>query len=218
MYLELFFFILFLGVYFLCYVEMKIHKENEIHVFDRELTRSNVHKETFVKLPFLLDGKHLNEPISKSSLQVIEKKKSFIKYEKDFVSIKLLEPYTRCKTRNVVYYLAKNRRLPLLTDVCSVNYYFIKKGTAKIALIHPKYRDNYQKKEKDFIEFIKENDYIPFLECHENTIVFVPNEWMVYVENNGDKTIVIETIHYQTLVNQFIQIAKKNIMTNKSVS
>ena len=83
MYLELFFFILFLGVYFLCYVEMKIHKENEIHVFDRELTRSNVHKETFVKLPFLLDGKHLNEAISKSSLQVIEKKKSFVKYEKD---------------------------------------------------------------------------------------------------------------------------------------
>ena len=38
------------------------------------------------------------------------------------------------------------------------------------------------------------------------------------VENNGDKTIVIETIHYQTLVNQFIQLAKKNIMTNESVS
>jgi hypothetical protein len=56
------------------------------------------------------------------------------------------------------------------------------------------------------------------MECHENTILFVPNEWMVYVENNEDKTIVIETIHYQTLVNQFIQLAKKNIMTNESVS
>lgn len=218
MYLELFFFILFLGVYFLIYVEMKIHKENEIHTFDCELTRSNIHKETFIKLPFLLDGKHLNESISKSSLQIIDKKKSYVKYEKEYIPIKLLEPYSRCKIENYVYYLGKNRRLPLLSDNSSVNYYFIKKGKVKIALIHPKYKDNYQKKEKDFIEFIKENEYIPFMECHENTILFVPNEWMVYVENNEDKTIVIETIHYQTLVNQFIQLAKKNIMTNESVS
>ena len=217
MYLEILFLLLFLILYFLIYIELKINKENGITFFNEELTRNNIHKETYVKLPFLFDGKHLNETIQKSSLQLIEKKKAFTKYNKEYTPIKLLEPYTRCSINNYVYEINSKRNLPLIENNESINYYVIKSGKAKIALVHPKYKDNYQKKEKDFVRFIKDHAYIPFIECHENTILFVPNDWMIYIENDESEMLVLENIHYQTLINQLIQNVKKNLMTNKAI-
>jgi hypothetical protein len=217
MYLEFILLLVFAFFYFVVYVELKINKESVIHRFEGELTRKNLQNETFIKSPFLFNGKHLNSPIQKSSLTLIEKRKSYTKYKKVYENILLLEPYTRCNTSNEVYYINENRRLPILKERCGFNYYIVKSGKAKIAMVHPKYKDNFHKKEKEFIHFLKENQHIPFIECHENTILFIPNEWMVYVENTEKDKLILEIIHYQTLVNQIIYFVKKNIMKSNEL-
>ena len=54
--------------YFLCYVEIKINKYDGVSLFDKEITRSKINQETYLKLPFYFNGKHINESYSKKHL------------------------------------------------------------------------------------------------------------------------------------------------------
>ena len=209
-------FILF--IYFSCYVDIKINKYDTITLFDKELTRSKINHETYLKLPFYFDGKHINEPYSKSELtKLIKEKGKYEKYKKQYdTSIHLLEPYTKFHPSQDIYYISKKGSLPLLQDNCSVNYYIIKKGICKISFIHPKYIEHFRTNKKDElsnleskIQFIKDNKNIKCIIFHENTIVYVPNDWIIYIENHDKQTTILEVIHYSSLCNQFIGWCKK---------
>ena len=47
---------------------------------------------------------------------------------------------------------------------------------------------------------------------HENTIIYIPNDWIIYVENKDKKTSILQIIHYNTLCNQFIGWCKKYLI------
>ena len=61
MWIELSIIIFIVIFYFLCYVEIKINKYDGVSLFDKELTRSKINQETYLKLPFYFNGKHINE-------------------------------------------------------------------------------------------------------------------------------------------------------------
>ena len=217
MFIEIIFFVLIMIVYFFIYVDMKVNKNNEIYHYDKELTRNLLYKETFLKLPFYFNGHHINETYDKSILQLRDKNDQYTKYEKIYDSIRLLEPYTRFHASQNIYSLKKKQHLPFLSHHCSINFYIIKKGKVKVSFIHPKFKDNIYKKEKletnpELLKYVKEHKHIQSLECYENTVIFIPNTWILFIENIHEKSSSIESIHYETLTNQLLGYIKKNLI------
>jgi len=213
MWIELCIIICIVFFYFLCYVDAKINKYDNVSLFDKELTRTNINHEIYLKLPFYFNGKHINESYSKNELtKIIKEKGKYEKYEKQYdSSIQLLEPYTRFNVSQDIYYIFKNGSLPLLKDNCSINYYIVKKGICKISFIHPKYKEHFTSNTdiESKIQFIKENDRIQCMIFHENTIIYVPNDWILYIENDDKKITILQVLHYSTLCNQLIGWCKK---------
>jgi len=216
MWIELSIIIFIVIFYFLCYVEIKINKYDGVSLFDKEITRSKINQETYLKLPFYFNGKHINESYSKNELtKIIKEKGKYEKYKKQYDSpIQLLEPYTRFNVSQEIYYISKNESIPLLQDNCSINYYIVKKGVCKISFIHPKYKEHFTPKTniESKLQFIKDNQRIECMVFHENTIIYIPNDWIIYVENKDKKTSILQIIHYNTLCNQFIGWCKKYLI------
>ena len=219
MWFEIFFFAVLLILYFLMYVEMKVNQQNDFFLFEKELTRNAIHRETFLKLPFYFNGQHINEKYKKSSLKERDKTKHYTEYEKEYEKIRLLEPYTRFHADQSIYHIQKGSQchLPFLTHNSSLNFYIVKKGNLKISFIHPKYKDNVIQKDTietspSIIQYVKDHAHIPCLECFENTVIYIPNDWVIFVENNHEKSSSLETIEYKTILNELMGSIKKNII------
>lgn len=222
MFFECVFLILLFILYFFIYVDMKINKNNELYLFDSEFTKTNLNKEICLKLPFYFDGQHIRDTYEKSSLTKVRKvKHHYDLYTKPYDSIPLLEPPLRFKSWQDIYYIPKLKTLPLLIDNCSINYYRIQKGCCKVVLIHPKFKEHFISEDGKLssssskLEFIRNNPHMKCMVCYENTILYVPNQWIVYVENMEKKTSILEIIHYSTLCNQLIRWVKKDLSTNQ---
>ena len=212
MVIEIIFLLICFYLYFLFYTNIKINKNNEFYLYEDELTRKNINNEINLKLPFYFNGKHLNEKINKSNLIIKDKDKKI--YTKSYETIKILEPYIKFDVENMVYYLDKKQNINVHINITNNNFYFIKKGKCKVCLIHPKYKDNFYKNneiscDNKKIKYIKENDNFKVLECYENTIIYIPNYWLVYIENTDSKQTIIETIKYKTLINKLLFFYEK---------
>ena len=210
--------LLFCIIYFLFYVEIKINKSNHLFLFDKVLTRNNIQNELYLKLPFYFNGKHLNEPYSKSILHKVHKKKNhYEKYTKSYDEISFLEPRSRFKASHDIYYIHKRKSLPLLMDNCSINFYIVKSGQIKLTFIHPKFKEHFIQKNSlcnvsSKIDYIKTHTHFLSMVACENTIIYVPNQWIVYAENENKETCILDIVHYSTLCNQFIEWSKNNII------
>lgn len=218
MWVEISFILLLCIIYFLFYVEIKVNKSNELYFFDKEMTRRNLQNEMYLKLPFYFNGKHLNEPYSKSILEKVDKKKHhYEQYKKSYDEISLLEPRTRFKATHDIYYIHKKKSLPLLMDTCSINFYIVKSGQVKVTFIHPKFKEHFVQKDticdvSSKVDYIQNHKSFLSMIASENTIIYVPNQWIVYVENEENKTSILDIIHYSTMCNQFIEWGKNNII------
>ena len=93
-----------------------------------------------------------------------------------------------------------------------------------IVLIHPRYKDNFYVNnkfvvDKETIEYMKNNDNFIFITLHENSMIYVPNYWMVYIENNCEKKEPIEShvekISYIPLVNKLNFWYENKVKTKK---
>lgn len=217
-------------LYFLCYVDMKISKSDDIYYYDKLLTRKDLNRETFLKSPFYFDGTHLNDSIDKTQLEKKDKKKNvYTSYTKLYTSIVLLEPHLRFKPETEVFYVDKH--LPIHTNQSSFNYYIIKEGSCKITFIHPKFRDNFYdayelKQTQVKIDYIKKHNHFKTIVFEKNSIIYVPNDWILFIENNettrdkskspksskSSKPCIIEIIRYRTLCNQIIGWIKNNLI------
>ena len=214
MVVEIIFFIVFMILYFYVYVELKVNKHNQIYYFDKEITREHIYKESLIKLPFFFNGKHINEDYGKSSMTQINKTKQYKMYEKSYDEISLLEPYTKFKAEQYIYTIKKNGYLPLLSLESSLNYLIVKKGKVKISFVHPKFKENVKNRDKlkdnqHMIDYIKEHNNIHTLECFENTVIYVPNHWILFIENIHDHASTLEIIYYKTITNQTLRFMKK---------
>lgn len=203
-------------VYFLIYVECKINKNNKIYHYDKELTRQNISNEILLKAPFHFDGAHLNSPLEFGNYK--SKKKDKDNKMKEYIMVQdeilLLKPYVKSEVSDTLYCMKANGKIDIHSNDESINYYFIRSGSAEIFLIHPKFKDNFSMKKKssnkETHKYIENNEHFHNLKCKAGSVVFVPNYWMVYIKNSDDLDCSIEKISYSTLINKFMFYFKKN--------
>ena len=210
---EFFIFIIICILYFFIYINMKINKNNEIYLLDQEPTRYNITKESYLKLPFYFNGTHLNQKINKKELILLEEKDKYYKYKKNYEKIHLLEPYIKFFPINNIYYIKPKKYLDLHVNTYQSNFYFIKKGFCKITFIHPKYKDNFYKNnllitDNKTLKYIKNNNNFLSLDTYENTIIYIPNYWIILIENLNNKTLTIECIQYKNIFDNIVSFKK----------
>ena len=211
-------FVIFLFIsYFLFYVEYKINKHNKIYEYDKELTRQNINNEILLKTPFYFHANHLNAPLNVTNYKVKEKDK--INKTKEYViaesKLELLKPYIKSNTINKLYSIKKDGKIGIHANDESINYYFVRNGNAKIFLIHPKFKDNFDSNQhgdaKEIESYIEKSEHFRSVDCEKGTIMFVPNKWLVYVKNIGAKDCWVEKLTFSTIINKFMLYYKKKI-------
>lgn len=215
MIIELFVIFFIFTAYFFFYVEYKTNKNNKIYEYDKELTRQNINNEIMLKMPFYFDGSHLTSPLNINNYKLIKKdKKNNVKeYSMMETELMLLKPYIKCDLKTSLYAIKNGGQLSVHSNTESVNYYFAKSGRAKLFLIHPKFKDNFdtnQTNKKELQDYIENNQYFHKLPFNKGTIVYVPNNWMVYIKNVEKEECFIEKISYSSLINKFMSYFKKN--------
>lgn len=201
--------------YFLIYVESKINKHNKIYHYDKELTRQNINNEILLKAPFHFDGAHLNFPLEIDNYKL--KKKDKVNKMKEYNMIHdevlLLKPYIKSSVSDTLYYMKETGSVDIHSNAESINYYFVRTGSAEIYLIHPKFKDNFSisktNSNKEIHKYIENNEHFHKLECQKGDIVFVPNHWLIYIKNSGQSHCSIEKLSYTTLINKFMLYFKK---------
>jgi hypothetical protein len=215
MLLEIFLVLFIFVIYFLFYVEYKINKHNKIYEYDKELTRQNINNEILLKMPFYFDGSHLNSSVNISNYKIREKDKTnkFKEYNMVESELILLKPYIKSSLTDTLYSMKKDGQLKIHTNDESINYYFVRDGSAEMILIHPKFKDNFENAEKantkEIKDYIENNDHFHKVNCSKGTITFVPNGWMVYVKNISTSDCLIEKLTYSTIINKFMLYFKK---------
>ena len=211
---ELFAIVLLFSIYFFIYVELKVNKNNDVNVFYEELTKKTLSNEVMLKLPFHFDASHINSQVDKSTLTLIEKDKQnkFKTMEPDREIPKLLHPYLRHDTKASLFILKEGSEMPCYQANSSVDYIFVRKGTPEIALIHPKYKDNFdttQHTSRKTKDYIWNNPSFKYLKCAEGTVVYVPNYWFVSIKNRSNRECVVEKISFTTVVRSLLLFVNK---------
>tara|TARA_Y100000389_G_scaffold112032_1_gene109067 strand:+ start:731 stop:1393 length:663 start_codon:yes stop_codon:yes gene_type:complete len=209
--------LILLYIYFLCYIDSKINKNNDFYLID-EVTNSKINNEIYLKLPFYFGANHLNKKIHLNEYNIIETTKNYKKYNKIYEKIHLIEPYINFTPTNTIIELESKKSYPIHENFESINYYFIKKGRVKISLIHPMFKENFYIDKKllntnKSINYIKNNNNFRVLECKKDTMIYVPNKWIVYIENISSKdNSIIEIINYKTLINKLMSLKEKYLI------
>tara|TARA_A100001011_G_C14306137_1_gene843216 strand:- start:87 stop:740 length:654 start_codon:yes stop_codon:yes gene_type:complete len=211
-------FVIFLCIsYFLFYVEYKINKHNKIYEYTKELTRQNINNEILLKMPFYFRANHLNAPLNVSNYKIgvkdkINKTKEYVIVES---KLELLKPYIKSNTINKLYSIKNGGKIGIHANNESINYYFVRHGNAKIFLIHPKFKDNFLSNQcgdvKEIESYIENSEHFPRVDCEKGTIIFVPNNWLVYLKNIGSKDCWVEKLTFSTIINELMLYYKKKI-------
>ena len=220
MLVEVFTIILLLVIYFFFYVEIKINKNNDVNMLDEELTKKSLANEVMFKLPFYFDASHLNPKFKKDKLVLIEKDKinKNKKMKSDREPPQLFKPILRHTTKSDLFLLKKNGQIPLYKNNGSVNHIFVRNGRAKIALIHPKYKDNFDENNSSTSkEYLWNNASFKYLECNEGTVVCVPNYWFTAICNDSDNETIIEVFSFTTIVRSVLLFVNKQFNYSKTL-
>ena len=213
MLLEIIILIFIIFLYFHIYLIFKINVNNEVSKFDEELSKQNITNEIAYKLPFYFNINHLSRK-NTEKISLIKKEKYYEVNETMYENIPLLEPFVKYFPNNKLYEINKKKKhIPLECHKHYRNFYIIKKGSAIVTLIHPKYKENFINNNeiettKDKISYIKNSENFNRVELNENDILFVPNYWIVLLESRQDKTN-IELIQYKTILNELCFIREK---------
>ena len=156
---------------------------NEFNDID-DLSKQKITSTIYFKLPFVFDGSNIIKPY------VTSKEKIFVK---PYEPLPLLEPVVRFFPKDTIYKLKKNKIIDLHHNLECRNFYMIHSGKVIIYCIHPKYKNL-------DISDIEQNDEILRVELYPNSILFVPNYWLVYVKS-FEKSVV-EKVQYKTIMNE----------------
>ena len=151
------------------------------------ISKESISEQVYMKQPFLMDGIPFRRELPTSELPTGE-----IPYE----STPLLEPFVK--------FFPLRKRIDCLkkkwmetNDSCRT-FYRIHQGSFHVTCIHPYKTDLLQEKKK-WKKLKKNEDLIQFT-LHEDSLLFLPNYWNIYIEplESGSK---IEKIQYYTPLN-----------------
>tara|TARA_B110000285_G_C15113017_1_gene612279 strand:+ start:1723 stop:2385 length:663 start_codon:yes stop_codon:yes gene_type:complete len=219
MIIEFLFIIIMLYFYFLLYIDNKINKNNDFYFIDTVSNRK-INNEIYLKMPFYFSAKHLNKKIELDKFNIIENNKNYNKYNKTYEKIHLIEPYINYTVTNNIVELKPSKNYIIHENYESINYYFVKEGNVKISLIHPMFKDNFYinnniLNNKKIINYIKNNNNFRVLGCKKDTMIYVPNKWIVYIENlDKNDNSIIEIINYKTIINKLMSYTEKYLIKN----
>jgi len=151
------------------------------------ISKESISEQVYMKQPFLMDGIPFRRELPTSELPTGE-----IPYE----STPLLEPFVK--------FFPVRKRIDCLkkkwmetNDSCRT-FYRIHQGSFHVTCIHP-YKTDLLQKKKEWKKLKKNEDLIQFT-LHEDSLLFLPNYWYLYIEplESGSK---IEKIQYYTPLN-----------------
>jgi hypothetical protein len=142
-----------------------------------------------------------------------DKNNKFKEYNMVESELLLLKPYIKSEVSDKLYSIKKDGQIGIHKNRESINYYFVRDGSAEIFLIHPKFRDNFETDKKstnkDLKDYIGKNEHFHKIECSKGTIVYVPNDWLIYIQNLETVDCWIEKLSYSTIINKFMLYFKK---------
>lgn len=213
MFWELIILIIIFFIYFHIYMMFKINKNNEIYEFNNVLSKQNITNEIAYKYPFYFNIDHIiqNNPNGK----IIENHKNYNIYNQNYEAINILEPFVKFYDNNIkIEFKKKNKNLSLESFLYYRNYYMVHEGKIKVTLIHPKYKENFIKNNKlitnkENIKFIKGNSQFKHVVLEKNQCIFIPNYWIVFVENLEEPNTIVELIQYKSILNELCFIKEK---------
>ena len=186
-------FFLILLIYLHIYIHFKISDYNEFIELKEEINKQKILSSIYYKLPFVFDGTDIIKPFVKDKKEKKEKNKKKEKmYVKSYYSLPLLEPSVRFFTTDTVYELKKGKTDSHRNLHCR-NFYMVHSGKVTIYCIHPKFKN------LDISNIETETDVLR-VELHPNSILFVPNYWMIHIKSH-EKSLV-ERVQYKTILNE----------------
>ena len=237
---KLLIFVLLVLLYFHIYHCFKVNKENSIHHIDfNEISKNDLDREILYKIPLYFEMKNID-------IQNIENikfndMKNYYESSKDYEKYNMLEPNISFDVSSTLYKLDNSHNHVDIDQKLSFrNFYIVHKGPVDIYLVHPQYHANYMKNDnvttnEKNIEFLKNSNHRIKIKLYENSVLYVPNYWLVYYEipdienetsqenekdkedNNIVQTAIIEQIHYVPLVNKLNYLYKNVISKKKEV-
>lgn len=168
------------------YLHFIVNPNNECAVVTH-LTREDISSQVYTKQPFLLDA------------TLLRKETESIEYE----SIPLLEPFVKFYPhRKWIPCLMKKKWIET-NDSCRT-FYRVSKGSFHVTCIHPLNKVNKDLKPS---KKWKKNKGCIQLVLHEDSLLFLPKDWYIYLEALEDSKL--DKIQYYTPLNLFANSISK---------
>lgn len=167
------------------YVHFIVNPNNQCLIVS-EMTQENISDHVYQMQPFLLDASHFPKvPVQKETEDVLR-----------YTPVPVLEPYVRFYTRRKVTCSPKKKKWIETTDACRT-FYRICKGSFHVTCIHPDKKEGIPTKS---LKQLKKNEDLIQLTLHEDSLLFLPNRWSLYLESLEDGSR-IEKLQYYTPLN-----------------
>lgn len=190
------------GIYAHLYIHFMVSPNNEASVL-KTITKEEITNSVYSKLPFVFDATLLRKDptlIEKESYK--ESHKEYDLYKLPYHSIPLLEPYVKFFPHCNVFQCKKKKKWLETNDSCRT-FYRTHKGSFHFSCIHPK-----KKEIAENIKEVKKNEELIHLTLYQDSILFLPKDWILYVEPL-DKESILEKIQYYTPLNQLANAISK---------
>lgn len=196
--INIFIIVALFGIYAHLYIHFMVSPNNEASIL-KVITKEDITNSVYSKLPFCLWCNCIEK---RASVRCKEVHKEYDLYELPYRSTPLLEPFVKFFPFRKVFQSKKKRKWLETNDSCRT-FYRVHKGSFHFSCIHPRKQDLIEK-----LKEIKEHEELIHLTLYEDSILFLPKDWHLYVEPL-DKEGVLEKIQYYTPLNQVANAISK---------
>jgi len=196
--LNIFVIVALFGIYAHLYIHFMVSPNNEASIL-KKINKEDITNAVYSKLPFVFDATLLRK---EPNLGEKETHKEYNVYVLPYYPIPILEPYVKYFPNRKVFQCKKKRKWLDTNDSCRT-FYRVHKGSFHFTCIHPKKKDLSEK-----VKELNENEDLIHLTLYQDTILFLPKDWFVYVEPL-DKESILEKIQYYTPLNQIANAISK---------
>jgi hypothetical protein len=175
-----------------------VSPNNEASIL-KTITKEDITNSVYSKLPFVFDAT-LFRTNPKLEGKVSLKEYDF--YELPYYPISLLEPFVKFFPHRYIFHCKKKKKWLDINDSCRT-FYRIHQGSFHFTCVHPKKADLLEN-----VKELRENEDLIQLTLYEDSFLFLPKDWYVYIEPL-EKDSMIEKIKYYTPLNQVANAISK---------
>jgi hypothetical protein len=177
------------------YLHFLVNPNNQCSIVTT-LTKEEITDHVYQKQPFLLDATLLQKDICLKN-KSIDPQNNVDTYIVDYHPVPLLEPYVRFYTHKKVLCCKKKKKWMETNDSCRT-FYRVYKGSFRVTCIHPYKKDCIPKTKEH--KHLKKNVDLIHLTLHEDSVLFLPKDWNLYIEPLEEGSM-LEKLQYYTPLN-----------------